>query len=441
MIKRSLLLFVLLIVKLSSASNYRGGRIEVDQISSNNFRITIYTYTKTSCIQCDLPILDSVYFGDGTPATSFARISKIDLADNITLSTYINNHTYASNGTFIIHYTDQSFESGLINLPDSAMLHFYLETEILINPFLCSNNSPHLFIYPIFSTPKGKDFVLSRAGYDPDWDSLSFELDTCFCSGSIPTPGYWIPPGVSLNPISGEFKWTGDSMISSGEYVFAIKTINWRHGFSIGFVQENFKIILDSISNANFDFVTNSYPIDFTSHVLPGNQFTLHVEYYDSTTTPHVGFLSEFLNNSLYTDTIINSTYTGNLTWSPSNADIRVTPYLLQFRGRKDLTYLVYVDGIPNDTCRPLVRIDEISHGNDNVKLFPNPVSNQFQIIIQGLENEKIKFTLFDMQGKIILKNNITNGEFQSVSFLPRGMYIIKLENSDKLYYRKIILN
>ena len=308
--------FLLLLCKLSFATHNRGGRIEVDQISIQTFKITIYTYTKTSSSAADRLSLDSVHLGDGSIQT-FIRNSFTDLSNDVRLNIYIDVHTYPASGFYKVHFTDPNRNSNIINIPNSVNVPFHLETEFYADPIHCPYNSAHLLSLPIFIYPMHKDFNLSRAAFDPNWDSLSYEIDTCLTVDGAPVAGYSIPVGVNVNPISGEFTWIGDSMNVMGEYNFAIKIIKWRNGNYYGFVLEDFQVILYATTDNVFDFNTSLYPPNFTSTILPGNQFNLSVEYSNDTTFTPVQFYSEIANQSSF----ISST--GVFTWTPTTADIR----------------------------------------------------------------------------------------------------------------------
>ena len=128
-------------VKNSFATHNRAGEITYKWIGATSselkYRVTITTYTKTTSVQADRPTLDSVYWGDSTPPEVFVRFSKVDLAGlNISVNTYVNEHTYAGNGTFVIHFTDPNRNSDVVNIPHSVNVPFYLESLLIINDFL-----------------------------------------------------------------------------------------------------------------------------------------------------------------------------------------------------------------------------------------------------------------------------------------------------------------
>jgi hypothetical protein len=432
--KYFLYFFLFISFHTSFATHNKGGRIEVDFIGVNNtdlrFKITISTYTKTSSIQADRPTLDSVYFGDGSPAAVFVRSQKIDLPNDMSINTYINYHTYSTYGIYNIHFTDPNLNADIINITGSIGIPFHLETIIVLDPLLCNYYSPHLLSIPVFKVTLGKDFSLSRSSYDPNWDSLSYELITNFI------PGYWIPGGVNLDPVTGEFTWKGDSMSTEGEYAFIIKTSKWSHGIFAGSMIEHLQLILYSTPNIHYGFNTSSFPPDFTSHVLPGDTFSLHIEYTDPDSSYTFSRFNDFTHPTI-TESSIPNFYSADVSWITSMSDVRSTPFFLIFRGREDLTYKVYVDGTPTDTCRALIGINEIE--NINFNFFPNPVADEIHFNLYESNSNQIKINLFDVLGKSYLEKIISPEEILNVSNLKTGMYLIKIDSGEKQFVRKFI--
>ena len=76
---------------------------------------------------------------------------------------------------------------------------------------------------------------------------------------------------------------------------------------------------------------------------------------------------------------------------------------------------------------------------NENsISIYPNPVSNELIIEIEG-KTEKVNFEILNAIGQIIL-----NGDFiekinvQTSNFLP-GVYLIKIDNGKTIEMKKII--
>ncbi|MEE4247703.1 MAG: T9SS type A sorting domain-containing protein [Kangiellaceae bacterium] len=69
-----------------------------------------------------------------------------------------------------------------------------------------------------------------------------------------------------------------------------------------------------------------------------------------------------------------------------------------------------------------------------SIKLLPNPTSNYIKI--SGLTNTR-SYILFSLLGKAISTGTVANNQKISVQHLPKGVYLIKLENAKTLKFIK----
>ena len=79
------------------------------------------------------------------------------------------------------------------------------------------------------------------------------------------------------------------------------------------------------------------------------------------------------------------------------------------------------------------------SEANENIKIFPNPVSERLNI----LSNEKSfqKIIIFDISGKKVIEKSFlteTNQSEISTETLPSGQYFLRLEGDSR--FQKTIL-
>lgn len=95
--------------------------------------------------------------------------------------------------------------------------------------------------------------------------------------------------------------------------------------------------------------------------------------------------------------------------------------------------------GIPNFCIANniLTSISENSASNFNVKVFPNPFSNEFTLDYYSQKNEKIKLELYDICGRKILEQDFVAHEnsknlfsLKSMEALNSGIYFVKTTNS-----------
>lgn len=244
----------LLITVNSFATHQRAGEITYKWIGGLTYEITIVTYTYTPSL-ADRPDLD-VNWGDGSTG-NIERIEKIDIGNNISRNTYKYNgngtggrHTFPAPGTYTISLEDPNRNAGIINIPNSVNIPFYLETEIVINPFLGVNNSVILQNPPIDNACVFQPYMHNPWAFDPDGDSLSYRLAYCKGQGGIDIPGYSYPYAnntLNINPVTGDLMW--DSPQQNGEFNIAIIVDEWRRGVKIGSVRRDMQITVVPCNN------------------------------------------------------------------------------------------------------------------------------------------------------------------------------------------------
>lgn len=90
--------------------------------------------------------------------------------------------------------------------------------------------------------------------------------------------------------------------------------------------------------------------------------------------------------------------------------------------------------------CGPHVTTINEPEIDDLIKIYPNPVNNQIQIIVKNLETATLN--VYDVQGKIVYSEEIKNenSEINFTSF-SKGVYLFKIidENGNILKTEKIV--
>ncbi len=209
------------------------------------FTIVTYTYTPSPA---DRPKLE-ISWGDGT-TEEINRIEKIDYPDDISKNTYVGQHTYTANATYLISLEDKNRNGNVLNIPNSVNVAFYIETTLTINPFLGPNSSPNILNPPIDNACVNQVFIYNPSAYDLDGDSLSYKMVACKGEDGLIIPGYTYPVAnisFGIDAISGELIWNSPQYI--GEYNLAFLIEEWRHGIRISYVTVDMQIIVDGCNN------------------------------------------------------------------------------------------------------------------------------------------------------------------------------------------------
>jgi hypothetical protein len=253
--RRFLFIFLLisLFTSIANATHQRAGEITYKALGELIYEFTIVTYTYTPS-PADRPELQ-LFWGDGT-STIVPRSQKINYPNNISRNVYAGAvHVFPGQGSYTVYLEDPNRNYGVLNIPNSVNVPFFIQTEIVINPFLGPNNSVELLAPPIDNGCVNTLYLHNPGAYDADGDSISYKLTDCRGSFGLPIPGYVTPNNVDttvqssfeIDPISGTILW--DKPILQGEYNIAFLIEEWRNGVRIGYVTRDMQITIIPCDN------------------------------------------------------------------------------------------------------------------------------------------------------------------------------------------------
>ena len=329
---RKLFVVCLFLVLVSPvwATHQRAAEITYEWKGGNayEFTLTCYTYTPSLAgVQRDsLLVMWGDGFGDYVP-----RVVYQNLGDDYTLNVYKMIHNYSSSGTYVISMEDPDRNYGVVNVPNSVSVPMYIETELVINPFLGNNNSVQLLNAPLDKGCVGKPFYHHPGAYDPDGDSLSYRLVPCKGTNGEDIPGYSYPQTSGLfeiDPVTGVLRW--ENPMLQGEYNVAILIEEWRQGVKVGSVTRDMQILINACNNnlpqinaisdtcvvagSTLDFVVTGIDPDGNQVTLEASGGPLELPFSPAVMTPP-------------TDHGLNPAF--EFTWHTECSHIRKTPYQL----------------------------------------------------------------------------------------------------------------
>lgn len=250
------------------ATHNRAGEIVVEQLEPCEdymVRATVITYTKASSTPADRDSL-IICWGDGeqfceTVFRSNGPNNNGEVLENdIKRNEYVGIHTYPGPGSYTISMTDPNRNAGIqnVNFPASDQVQFHIQTvHTLLNcQFNGLNSSPILDYEPVDVGCIGEVFEHNPGAYDPDGDSLSYEIIVPFSDVGTSVPNYEFPNEVgglgtgsfSMNAVTGTLTW--NAPFSPGEYNMAFNIISWRNGIAIDTMVRDIQVtILDCEDN------------------------------------------------------------------------------------------------------------------------------------------------------------------------------------------------
>ena len=310
------------------ATHQRAAEITYEWKGGNayEFTLTCYTYTPSPAgVQRDSLL---VQWGDGS-GDYVPRVVYQNLGDDYTLNVYRMIHNYSSTGTYVISMEDPDRNYGVVNVPNSVSVPMYIESELVISPFLGHNSSVQLLNAPVDKGCVGKPFYHNPSAYDPDGDSLSYRLVPCKGTNGEDIPGYTYPQASSLfdiDPVTGVLQW--ENPMLQGEYNVAILIEEWRHGVKIGSVIRDMQVLIVACNNnlpqvfalsdtcvvagATVDFVVTGLDPDGDQVTLEASGAPFELPVSPAVMTPN----SDFGLNPAF-----------EFTWHTECSHIRNTPY------------------------------------------------------------------------------------------------------------------
>jgi hypothetical protein len=272
------LILLLAFVADTQATHLRAGEITAVRVncSGRTYRITVTVYIDTeSRIMFGGPN-EILYFGDSTwvevPETT--TVLRPDLGQNMGMASFTIEHTYAGPGKFLIRYAEPFRNGDVINLDNPLNTMFYIETSIVIDPFIGCDNSPLLLVPPIDKACTGAAWFHNPGAYDLDGDSLSYDLVVPYQDKGVPVSNYRLPnkkefydragidygtaneeglasPTFTIDSRTGTIKW--DAPGGRGEYNIAFVIKEWRKvngvWLLLGYVERDMQIIVDDCDN------------------------------------------------------------------------------------------------------------------------------------------------------------------------------------------------
>jgi hypothetical protein len=140
----------------SFATHLRAGEILARKIGNLQYEFTVIIYKNTdSSVPLDQVTL---HFGDNTFQTiNVSGTSTIN--DKTAKYTFIFTKTYSSPGTFKVYIREENRNADIVNIANSVNVNFYLETQIIIDPYIGQNSSPEMKVPPIDNATIGQIFT------------------------------------------------------------------------------------------------------------------------------------------------------------------------------------------------------------------------------------------------------------------------------------------
>ncbi|MDN5210709.1 T9SS type A sorting domain-containing protein [Fulvivirgaceae bacterium BMA12] len=261
------------------ATHLVGGELKVDKVPgpSLTYKITLSAYVSGSATA---NLSGTLFYGDGASidlgSDDFSKTYE-PLGDDRIFVNYEILHTYGGPGAYLVRLEESNRNGGILNMTNSAQTPFYIESLIVIDPFIGFNTQPVLLFPPIDKATSGKAFFHNPGGYDPDGDSVTYQLVTPKQSATETVSDYTLPndakhytgfdynaaneamngaPSFGIDASTGDLTWDAPGL--EGEYALAIKVVEWRkiqgRWISIGYRVRDMQVLVEKTDNERPDF-------------------------------------------------------------------------------------------------------------------------------------------------------------------------------------------
>lgn len=187
-------------------------------------------------------------------------------------------------------------------------------------------------------------------------------------------------------------------------------------------------------------FGSNPLPVELINFNVTVNNNVTKLTWSTASETNNASFMVEKSTNGINYSTIGevkgvgNSTTMSSYSFSYKTNDNGVVYYRLKqvdFDGRYEYSHIISIS-------------NTIEINKNNITVYPNPLANNQNINISGINAENILYEIFDVTGKKIKSDNIVsqNGIFEIINSydLTAGTYFIKINTESNNIFEKIII-
>jgi len=335
-----------------SGTHNRAGEITYVQLSDLTYNFTITTFTYTLSL-ADRPSLE-VNWGDNSISTA-QRVEKTKLPNFYQKNVYLVDHTFPGPGVYKVVVQDPNRNLGVLNIPNSVNVVFSITTIVTVNPAMGYNSTPVLLNPPYDKAALGYVFIHNPAAYDPDGDSLSYQLTVCTRENGKPIENYTLPPATNyliVDPVTGDLIW--DTPADTGTYNVAMEIQEWRNGKKIGVVVRDMQIEV---------FKTNNKPPEIGGLHNLCREVGDTISFTVSATDPNNDMISLKATSGIFslenciagftgTDSVPGRSSSG-FRWIPCHEAVRGQPYIIIFKADDNNEELMLSD-IDNITIKIL---------------------------------------------------------------------------------------
>jgi hypothetical protein len=407
----------------SMASHILGGYIAAKQQTGRQYQITVIVMSDPNIPSNTSTANIELNFGDGRK--EIVERTTIATENGVQRNSYVVNHLFASDGLYVISYTDPNWAANIINLnggfSEGTVLR--LETMIRINSLIVNGQSA----IPL-ALEQVKGMLNHPLHYNPtfvqaDGEDISIEL----LSARNDLTNYALPNGASVNPYSGMLTFTANN---PGLFLVIFRVHTFRNGVETSQTDamQLVKIMDGTVSTPSVEVPDATfYDQGWYSRVVTENEQVSQSMVFTLDNNPFAVEVYSELTNKGATTTIVNTASNkkqGKLDWNVLPADERSTPYFITYRYRStadnyidDYNVALY-DGAPLNTGL----LEEAPWGYG--KVYPNPVAEGKCTLVLPENLQMAALNIVDALGRNVYSTTISGQSILvETNHWPAGVY------------------
>jgi len=273
---------------------------------------------------------------------------------------YKFEYTYRSPGVYTAYHFQLNRNLSVLNMANSGNTTFYVETKVIIDPFLDVDQTPIITKAAIDFASIGSVYRYNPAAYDPNGDSLSYQhvpsrqylqgpdvsavvnnySDPAIRAGGLDSSGQ-ITATMTLNEKTGDLIWNSPRLV--GEFNTAIKIVQWRKlranrakRDSIGFVLLDIQIIVKDSRNRRPILKLPKDTCIVAGSTLKARIFATDPDSNDRVTISLLGELDTIQPKSkranFYFTASLTKPFFGDFEWFTTCSHVRKQPYYAVFQ-------------------------------------------------------------------------------------------------------------
>ena len=210
---------------ISEARNQVSGYISLKSLGGNTYQATIVDYTLG--LLCSVPTADTmrIWWGDGSSTLLNRSNGNGDSVCNChVVNFFTGTHKYPGLGNYTLSFVVPDRNANIQNISNSYNQEMIIFNTLSITPYATTDS-----ILPVITNPPvcthgclSQCYNFNLGAYSPAGDSLSYSLGSCLGDTST----YFIPSGVSVNPVTGELSWCNPDSLGLWNFSIRITTYN-----------------------------------------------------------------------------------------------------------------------------------------------------------------------------------------------------------------------